>query len=63
MQETLSAIVTTIEKEERLILRPVIRFSERPRDYLASIFLLAFMGCFWVLVFSLRFFIQSHHLR
>ncbi|HET9393094.1 MAG TPA: hypothetical protein VFO29_06230 [Candidatus Rubrimentiphilum sp.] len=63
MQETLSAIVTTIEEEERRIMRPVIRFSERPRDFLPSVFLLAFMGLFWVLVFSLRFFIQSHHLR
>lgn len=59
MQEMLSIAVATIEEERRV----VIRFCERPRDYLASICLLAFMGFFWVFVFSLRFFVQSHHLR
>jgi len=61
MQETFEVIVATVEEERRVVLP--IRFCERPRDYLASVCLLAFMGFFWVLVFSLRFFVQSHHLR
>lgn len=63
MQQTLSALVEVVVEEERRIVRPIVRFSERPRDYPGSACLLAFMGFFWVLVFSLRFFVQSHHLR
>jgi hypothetical protein len=62
MQESLFvAMPTTIEEERRVVLP--IRVSERPRDYFASACLLAFMGLFWILVFSLRFFVESHHLR
>jgi hypothetical protein len=61
MQQTLLVIPEAIEEERRVVLP--IRVSERPRDYFASACLLAFMGFFWVLVFSLRFFVQSHHLR
>jgi hypothetical protein len=62
MQETVLVIAQPLETEERRVVLP-IRVSQRPRDYFASACLLAFMGFFWVLVFSLRFFVQSHHLR
>ena len=62
MQETVLVIAEPLQMEERRVVLP-IRVSERPRDYFAAACLLAFMGFFWVLVFSLRFFVQSHHLR
>lgn len=63
MQEVLLVIPEAIEREDEPRAPFPIRVSERPRDYFASACLLAFMGFFWVLVFSLRFFVQSHHLR
>jgi hypothetical protein len=62
MQETLLVIAEPIEAEERRVVFPIC-LSQRPREYVASACLLAFMGFFWILVFSLRFFVQSHHLR
>ena len=63
MQESLFTVMPIAEeKEERRVVLP-IRVSARPRDYFASACLLAFMGFFWMLVFSLRFFVESHHLR
>jgi hypothetical protein len=61
MQETIDVIAAIADRERRVVLP--IRLSERPRDYFASACLLAFIGFFWVYVFALRFFIQSHHLR
>ena len=61
IQESLFAFPIAIENERRVVLP--VRVSERPRDYFASACLLAFMVFFWALVFSLRFFVQSHHLR
>jgi|GEM_PF-4848546 len=61
IQETLFALPIAVESERRVVLP--VRVSERPRDYFASACLLAIMGLFWALVFSLRFFVQSHHLR
>lgn len=62
MQDILSAVTAVTEEIEERVLLP-IRLSPRPRDYVASACLLAFMGCFWVYVFALSFFIQSLHLR
>jgi len=62
MQETIFAAIPIPLEEERRVVLP-IRLSERPRDYFASACLLAFMGFFWIIVFGMRFFVESHHLR
>jgi len=62
MQETFIGAISAAVEDERRVVLP-IRISERPRDYFASACLLAFMGLFWIIVFGMRFFVESHHLR
>ena len=63
MQETILVIAQPIEEEqERRVVLPIC-LTQRPRDYFASACLLAFMGFFWIIVFGMRFFVESHHLR